>query len=213
MMRLLLGDSDKYISLLAHESFHAFIGLRAERHLIHAEEVARQQEEGYPWEDEIVIAGWQTELDLLTQALRASSEDDMIDWARQFLAAREERRTTIRMASRLIDYEQRREWVEGLAKYTEMETWRQAAATPAYSPHAAAADLSDFHDYEGFEDAWKREVDQIARMSADDGDGRFYYSGMAQAALLDRLMPGWKEGALTGGTTLEGLLDAAVNGS
>jgi hypothetical protein len=29
-------------------------------------------------------------------------------------------------------------------------------------------------------------------MADDKGDGRFYYTGMAQAFLLDRLMPSWK---------------------
>lgn len=210
--RLFLGDSDKFVSLITHESFHAFVGLQAERHLIEAEETSRRQEDAYPWEDQAVIAGWQTELDLLTQALRASSQDEMIDLARQFLAAREERRTTNRLASRLIAYEQQREWLEGLAKYAEMEAWRQGATAGDYTPHPATADLASFHDYDGFEEAWAREVDQISRMAGDQGDGRFYYSGLAQATLLDRLMPGWKAGALTGGTTLEGLLEAAVNG-
>lgn len=210
--RLLMGDSDKYISLITHESFHAFFGLHAERHLVEAEEVARRQEEAYPWEDAALTAGWQRELDLLTQALRASSQDETVNLAWQFLAAREERRSTDRLATRLIDYEQEREWVEGLAKYVELESWRQGATSGDNAPHPATARLADFNHYAGFETAWEREVDQIARMAGDRGDGRFYYSGMAQAALLDRLMPGWKGGALTGGTTLEGLLDAALNG-
>jgi len=49
-------------------------------------------------------------------------------------------------------------------------------------------------------------------MAADWGDGRFYYSGMAQAVLLDRLMPGWKDQALEDGVFLEDLLEAAVEG-
>lgn len=47
-------------------------------------------------------------------------------------------------------------------------------------------------------------------MADDVGDGRFYYSGMAQAALLDRLLPDWKEQALTDGVFLEDLLETAV---
>jgi hypothetical protein len=210
--RLFIGDSDKYISALTHESFHAFVGLQSERHLVQAEEVALSQEEAYPWEDQTVVSGWQTELALLTQAVRASSRDETISLASQFLAARQERRVAVRLASRLIDYEQRREWLEGMAKYMELELWRQGSTAREYSAHPATQALGDFHDYGGYEDAWGREVDQMARMADDRGDGRFYYSGMAQAVLLDRLLPGWKTGALTGGTTLEGLLDAAVNG-
>lgn len=208
--RLFVGDTDKYASLITHESFHAFAGLTAERHLIEAEESGRREADAYPWEDEAVIGGWQRELDLLIRALGASGHDETVELVRQFLTTREERRTTNRLASRLIAYEQRREWVEGLARYAELEVWRQAATTADYAPAPSTAELADFHDYDGFEGRWKAEVGQIARMSREEGDSRFYYSGMAQAVLLDRLMPGWKEGALTGGTTLEGLLDAAV---
>jgi len=35
-------------------------------------------------------------------------------------------------------------------------------------------------------------LDQISRMADDEGDDRFYYSGMAQAYLLDKLNPSWK---------------------
>jgi hypothetical protein len=211
VIRLFLGDSDKYIAALTHESFHAFIGLHAERHLVQAEEAARLQELGYPWHDGAQVAAWQRELDVLTAALRAEHRNETVDQAQQFLDARDERRTSARLATRYIDYEQRREWLEGLAKYVELEAWRQGATTPGYAPHPATAALGDFNNYQGYERAWKREVDQIGRMANDEGDGRFYYSGMAQAALLDRLLPDWKGGALTGGTTLEGLLSLAMN--
>ena len=47
-------------------------------------------------------------------------------------------------------------------------------------------------------------------MAGDEGDGRFYYSGMAQAVLLDRFAPGWKAQILDQGVWLDELLDAAV---
>lgn len=50
-----------------------------------------------------------------------------------------------------------------------------------------SADL-DFDQYQKFDQCWQQETDQIARMASNEGDGRFYYSGMAQAVLL----PGWK---------------------
>lgn len=40
---------------------------------------------------------------------------------------------------------------------------------------------------------WSREVAQIGRVADDSGDSRFCYSGMAQAFLLDRLMPDWTQ--------------------
>jgi hypothetical protein len=51
----------------------------------------------------------------------------------------------------------------------------------------------------------------MKRMAGDDGDGRFYYSGMAQAVLLDRLMPGWKARAMQDSVFLEALLAEAVD--
>jgi hypothetical protein len=91
----------------------------------------------------------------------------------------------------LIAYEQQREWLEGLARYAELEIWRQANSG-VYSPLPETASLSDFDNYTGFETRWSQELDQMRRMADDEGDGRFYYSGMAQAYLLDRLMADWK---------------------
>jgi hypothetical protein len=47
-------------------------------------------------------------------------------------------------------------------------------------------------------------------MAGDEGDGRFYYSGFAQAVLLDRLAPGWKAQLFDEGAWLEELLAQAV---
>ena len=48
-------------------------------------------------------------------------------------------------------------------------------------------------------------------MYDDEGYGRFYYSGMAQAYLLDRLSPGWKDRLLNDPTlNLETLLSQVV---
>ncbi|MEJ2748791.1 MAG: hypothetical protein P8183_12945, partial [Anaerolineae bacterium] len=80
-----------------------------------------------------------------------------------------------------------------------------------YQPVAAMASDPEFDDYQKFEQRWQQEVDQIARMANNDGDGRFYYSGMAQATLLDRLMPGWKAQIFDEGVFLEDLLATAVN--
>jgi hypothetical protein len=58
---------------------------------------------------------------------------------------------------------------------------------------------------------WNQEIDQMRRMSRDSGDERFYYSGFAQAVLLDRLSPGWKEALFNDGIWLEDLLRAVVS--
>ena len=42
------------------------------------------------------------------------------------------------------------------------------------------------------------------------GDVRFYYTGMAQGFLLDRLLPGWKARALGKGVYLDDLVEEAI---
>ncbi|MGC9398066.1 MAG: hypothetical protein ACP5HM_02900 [Anaerolineae bacterium] len=198
--QLLLGPGDQYVAALLHESFHAYQGLVAPERL-RAGEKAHRFAADYPAQEEDHVALWEEELRLLREALRAETDAEAMELARQFLAHRERRRAGL--DADLILYEQHREWVEGLAKYTEMEIWRQAAVTPDYAPVAALADIEAFKDYETFERHWSQQVDQIARMAGNEGDGRFYYSGMAQAYLLDRLAPGWKDECMAGDAFLD----------
>ncbi len=207
---LFLRGSDGYISLLSHESFHAYQGTMAPARLAAAETAVFQSESHYPWEDVAFQDAWQAELDLLATAVQAETEAETADLARQFLAQREQRRQTAGISSNLIAYEQQREWLEGLARYVELEIWRQASLADDYQPIVALQDDPDFNGYATFNKRWTQEVDQIGRMADDRGDGRFYYSGMVQAVLLDRLLPGWKAHVLANGVFLEDLLETAV---
>ena len=92
----------------------------------------------------------------------------------------------------LIDFENNREWVEGMARYAELEIWRLASERNRYQPVLSIQMDASFYHYRKFNTRWKRELDQMPRMAKDEGDGRFYYSGMAQAYLLDQLLPDWK---------------------
>jgi hypothetical protein len=175
-------------------------------------ERANHEENRYPWEDAAHQEAWQVELDLLADALRAASVEATADLARQFLAQRTQRRQEAGLDETLINYEQQREWLEGLAKYVELEIWRQAATTPDYQAVEALAADPDFEEYTTFDAHWSREVAQMRRMAADAGEGRFYYTGMAQAFLLDRLAPGWKERILQDNVFLEDLLREAIGG-
>ncbi|HRQ38600.1 MAG TPA: hypothetical protein PLD25_11895 [Chloroflexota bacterium] len=206
--RLLLRGSDGYISLLAHESFHAFQGTAVPERLA-AAEMAQAAEADYPWADADLQADWQAELDLLAAALAAESVAETAVLTTQFLAQRQLRRQEAGLTNAQIDLERQREWLEGLARYVELEIWRQAAQSD-YQPSATLADDGDFDAYRGFDTRWTQEVDQIRRMADDVGDGRFYYTGMAQAVLLDRLLPGWKEMIFADGVFLEDLLATAV---
>ncbi len=206
--KFLLRGSDGYISLLAHESFHAFQGTAVPERLAAAER-ALAAEAAYPWPDAGLQAAWQAELDLLAAALAAETVEETAELAAQFLTQRQQRRQEAGLTDVQIDFERQREWLEGLARYVELEIWRQAAQSD-YQPVPALADDGDFDEYSGFTTRWSQEVDQIGRMANDEGEGRFYYTGMAQAVLLDRLRPGWKETIFDEGVFLEDLLATAV---
>ncbi len=208
--RLLVRGSDGYISLLAHESFHAFQGTAVPERLA-AAEGALAAEAAYPWPDAGLQAAWQAELDLLAAALKAETVEETAVLATQFLAQRQQRRQDAGLTDAQIDFERQREWLEGLARYVELEIWRQASNSD-YQSHPSLADDGDFDEYSGFPTRWSQEIDQIGRMADDVGDGRFYYTGMAQAVLLDRLRPGWKEIIFEEGVFLEDLLATAVSG-
>jgi hypothetical protein len=205
----LFSSSDQYISLIAHESFHAYQGMRVPQKLADSENTSRQYEQQYPWDDTSLQADWQTELDLLTEALRSTDENQSAELALQFLEIRADRRASAQLNENMIAYEQQREWLEGLARYAELEIWRLAGDS-SYMPVPETSEDPEFKAYRDYSRRWTNEVNQISRMSTDEGDGRFYYTGMAQAFLLDRLMPGWKERAFDEDVWLEDLLRSAV---
>ena len=206
---LFIGSSDKFISLIAHEAFHAYQGEMVPDRLA-AAETAVHQANTYPWSDDAHHAAWEAELELLHQAVNAEDVGETAVLAERFLAQRAERRKGAGLSTELIAYEQQREWLEGLAKYAEMEVWRQASQSPEYEPVEMMAVDSDFDQYQAFESRWAQEVDQIKR-SANGEDTRFYYTGMAQAAILDKLSPAWKAEAFSEGVFLEDLLAASLS--
>ena len=204
----LVSGSDQFISLLAHEAFHAFQGQVAPQRLA-AAEAALRQEAGYPWDS--TAEAWREELATLAAAVAAPDDAEAARLAGEFLEVRARRRAEMGLTAAQIDFEQQREWLEGLARYAELAIWREAAADPAYQPVAALAADPDFDSYTGYEARWQRELEQMARMAAQPDEGRFYYSGMAIGVLLDRLQPGWKARVLEPGVTLEGLLGESLS--
>ncbi len=205
----LLSSDDQYISLNAHESFHAYQGLTAPGKLAAAENANQQFESQYPWGDTALQTDWQAELELLAEAVQTTDPAESMDFARRFLELRKNRRSSAGLSAGLIAYEQKREWLEGLARYAELEIWRQASMG-GYLPIPESESLRNFRQYAGFENRWRRELDQFSRMAGDEGDGRFYYTGMAQAYLLDRLAPDWKTSAFDENIWLEDLLQAVI---
>jgi hypothetical protein len=204
--------TDWHIAAIQHESFHAYQAQTALERLRAAENTVRSGEARYLWDHAEFQADWAAELKLLQQAVQAASDAEATDLARQFLAGRTLRRQSVELSPDMGNYERQREWLEGTAKYVELQAWRAGATTPAYTPQPALTADRQFKDYRGYQQRLNEEIRHLTRLKLDQpGDSRFYYSGMAQALLLDRLAPGWKDRAFDDGVWLEALLAEAVN--
>jgi hypothetical protein len=210
--RLLIQPSEVQMSGVLHESFHVFQAQEAPARFDDAEE-AYAVGDAYWSADEAMREAWQTEIELLEGALTTDTIAEAAVLADQFLEQREARRSAGGLSSELVNYERRLEWLEGLAKYVELEIWRQAADDASYTYVPEMANDPDFEEYETFDRRWSQEIDQMNRQASREGDTRFYYTGMAQARLLDRLHPGWQDQIFDGEVWLENLLSAVVDGA
>lgn len=203
------GDSEAWMAGLVHEAFHSLQGAQAYDHFVEAERSVALEGE-YPWEDADLQAAWREELDILAGVAEVESEAEARELARQFLQKRDERRALPGMTAELIDFERQREWLEGLAKYAELEITRLAAVERDYAPLASMTEDPDFDQYAGRERFYRQQFQEIRRMGNREGEIRFYYTGMAQAALLDWLRPEWKPAAMEAGFAQEDWLRSAV---
>ena len=201
------GGIEGLIGGLAHEAFHVFQAQSALARVQAAENTAHL-EGSYPFEDSGQNQAWKDELDLLVSAVRAGSTQEARVLAQRYLDARQARRADL--SPELTDYERQREWLEGLAKYAELQIDR-AAAGSEYQPAPEILSVASFHGYDSRLRFFEQQMDEVKRMDTYRGEVRFYYSGFAQAVLLDRLMPGWKARAMDGGVFLDALLAEAVN--
>ena len=207
---LFVGSSEMHIAAILHESAHALQGYAAGQRLAAGEQANHDWQSSYPWEDKDLQAAWQKELDLLHQAMRAATPEDTRDLASQFIAQRDRRRAAAGFGPQQVGFERNREWVEGIGKYAERMMLRLAADPANGLPVAELQSDQRFSGYRASVRIWANEEDQMRRMAGAEGDGRFYYSGWAQAVLLDRLSPGWQARLFEDEVWLEDLLRAAV---
>ena len=110
----------------------------------------------------------------------------------------------------MVGYENEREWLEGLAKYVELAMWQAANRAQDDQPFPPTPGIEGVNGFRGFQNNWNEQLRLLGQQSTIEGDGRFYYSGWAQAVMLDRLSPDWKMRALQPGVFLEDLLVEAV---
>ena len=203
--RLFIQPTEVQITGVLHETFHVYQALSAPEKLESAED--RYGIEGDYWEiDDQMGDDWKEEVKLLARALDAETDDELKELVAQFLDQRQNRRENHDLNEDMVKFERLIEWEEGLAKYVEIAMWKQAFSSPGYQPTTEMAQDPDFHNYETFERRWRQEIMTMKNQAVQQGDARFYYTGMAQAFLLDWLMPDWKSRIMEENVWLDNLL-------
>jgi hypothetical protein len=207
--RLLIQPSEVQMTGVLHETFHVYQAQVASERLEEAEAVHRRGEQY--WQADVAMQKeWRKEIALLSRALGAESDEEAAALTREFLEQRAHRRTKGGLSAALIDFGRQLEWGEGLAKYVELAIWRDAYTVEEYRPLPDMTGDPDFEAFSSFRQRWSQEIGQMKRQATREGETRFYYTGMAQAMLLDRLLSGWKGRALSRDIWLERLLAEAV---
>lgn len=207
--RALIQPSEVQISTVLHEGFHVLQSQVAPEKLDAAEQI-NELGNAYWRADAAQEGSWKGEVALLVAALNATSPDETRSLARQFIEQRQARRAAQDLPDDLIRFEQLIEWEEGLSKYVELGSWQLAATMPDYTPLAELFIDPDFRNYDTFDQRWSQELSVMKRQARQEGVTRFYYTGAAQAFLLDRLAPGWQAQAMAPEVFLDDLLAAAV---
>lgn len=207
--RLLIQASEVQITGVLHEGFHVYQTTVSPQKLEAAE--GRFQTESAYWAvDESMREAWKEEIILLTQAMETDTTAEMVKLVKDFLAQRDQRREEYALSPAQINFERLIEWEEGLAKYVELAAWQFASTSTTYQPMPEIFNDPDFKGYQTFERRWSQEITTMKNQGIQASDTRFYYTGMAQAFLLDRLMPDWKSSVFLEGVWLEDLLRQAI---
>ncbi len=208
----LQADPYDTLCVIAHEAFHAFQRRQAPNKVTSEAALAR-----YPALAVANTVGFALEGDLLADALRCRSPEELRARAVGWLAVRRERRKAL--PADAVAYEDGIEYLEGLAKYVE---YRLLQVLEGRTPGPALAWAQGFH---GYADLGPRRENLIHRLvrnmrgevnvnndpyGASPVRMRLYWSGMAVAAVLDRLSPGWKRQVFAPGVTLTGLAADAL---
>lgn len=192
---------DYYVVLLLHEVFHAFQASQETARFRRATSLYLM-EGNYPAKDPAFAEAWTEEGALLAAALKAKDRAAILAATGAFLKTRQARREPVSFSPGIIDYEREMEWLEGLAKYAEIRFYELAAAR-AQEPSLRAYKPGLPH--------WTWDFVRLEKqLGAQQGDLRFYLSGMAQARMLDRLSPAWKARFFRDGGAMEDRLQALV---
>lgn len=208
--RLLIQPSETQIGGVLHEDFHVYELQSAHARLDEAEH-AHSYGDQYEEAAKSFTAELRQESGLLARALAARSDAEAANRVREFLQIRDTRRQTYNLDPSLVAYERWLEWEEGMAKYVEVASLRQAYQSAGYSALPEMADDPYFKSYDRFNRRWSQEISQLRTLYGSQ-EIKFYMTGMAESFLLDRLMPDWKSKVMQDGVFLEDLLRQAVGG-
>lgn len=194
-----------YILGWEHEAFHAYQALEAPQRF-DAIQSDYKAAKSYPVTDSAFNTAWEREINLLIQSVQEKSDQRSRDLAAQFLDQRSQRRQQFALSPDMVQFERGAEWLEGLAKYTEMTIGRLASQAPGYAP----AEGVGFKNYALMSGRYNQQITEVRNHIDDSQDGKFYYTGFLQALLLDRFQPGWKAGFLSSDTWLEDRLSESI---
>lgn len=193
---------DSHVIMILHEAFHAYQARLAPERFATAVAVY-SSESRYPFKDSDFIAAWNSEGEVLAEALKEKDNNIALSLVRKFVNIRDKRRERSALAPDLRAFECELEWLEGLAKYVEMRFYELAASEGGEAASAPYKSGLPFWE-------WDSSLRLAKNLGLQNGDLRFYLSGMAQARLLDRFSPDWRQKVMQEGKVLEDLLRTAI---
>ena len=199
--------------MFAHEAFHVYQRQKAPDKSGVESSLVR-----YPSLSVENNLGYSVEADRLVEALHATSDRELRESALRWLAVRNWRRS--HLSQEAIDYENGTEFSEGLAKYVEYKTLE------CLQGRKPAPEMWLVQNFRGYGDL-SPERERLLRQARGFMNGesvvnndlygassirfRLYFSGMAIAALLDKLGAHWHDLIFQKGTTLTGLAEKAIH--
>lgn len=176
----LIADDEHHRAMIIHEMVHAWQAnnsINRFMRIMTLHDICQDYYDDQEFNKLIVQEAY-----FLEQAILAEKHEDVLAYIREFLEARERRRTVCKMRMLEIQDEVDFEWLEGLARYAEFKA-------SADSGSMVAKNLLN--------------IDQKVRAKGDD---RYYTLGMAQALVLDKLQKEWKDKALYDNFSMEAYL-------
>jgi hypothetical protein len=208
----LATDPYRQMMFIVHEAFHVFQHRAApnrganEMSLLHYPVLSVENNVGFAQEGAALAA-----------ALRADSGPTFRAAALRWFALRQQRRS--RLPAAAVEYEDGVEFNEGLATYAE---YRLLESLQGRQPRPEMWWVQGFRGYHDLASRRSALVDRMLQHLRGEASVnndpygtaplrmRLYFSGMAIAAVLDRLAPSWKDRILHPGTSLTDIAAAAL---